>query len=113
VAVARQSPAAGELLGDKEPPAPRERLGSRVREARDRVWELVEERPLTAGAVGLALGLLGGLVLPGSRRENELLGGPRDHLLDEARQRVRKTVARGKRVARTAVAVAKEDVEET
>ncbi len=88
-------------------------LGGRVREARDRVWELIEERPLTAGAVGLALGLLGGLAIPASRHEDELLGGPRDHLLGEARQRVRRTVDRGKRAARSAVDAVKEGIEES
>ncbi len=83
--------------------APREGLGERVREAGGRLRDLVEERPLVAGAVTMALGLLGGLALPATRREHELLGGPRDQLLGEAKQRVRRTVESGKQAVRAAV----------
>ena len=44
----------------------------------------VRENPLALAAVALAVGALVGLLLPVSRRENELLGEVRDNLLDRA-----------------------------
>lgn len=76
--------------------------------ARRGLRELLEERPLLVGTVSLAAGLLAGLVVPGTRREDELLGSTRDRLLDQARQRSRDAIDRGKEVAQGAVAVATE-----
>ena len=68
--------------------------------------QLLEEKPLAAGIVGLTLGLLAGLTVPVSRRENELLGTTRDRLLEEARRKGREALDRGKEAAREAVALA-------
>ena len=68
--------------------------------------QLLEEKPLAAGIVGLTLGLLAGLTVPVSRRENELLGSTRDRLLEEARRKGREALDRGKEAARGAVALA-------
>lgn len=45
---------------------------------------MLEENPLALGASALAAGLVIGLLIPSSRRENELLGEARDSLMDQA-----------------------------
>jgi len=46
----------------------------------------IEEQPLIAGLVTVMLGAIIGLSLPGTRREDELLGSTRDHLAEQARE---------------------------
>lgn len=58
---------------------------------------LIEERPLVAGAIGMAIGAAVGSVLPGSAVEDRLFGQERDRLLslaDEMLQHERQRVAR-------------------
>lgn len=74
--------------------------------------DLVDERPLAVGAASLAIGLLAGLVLPATRREDELLGDARDELLESARDAGREALDRGREVAATAVERVKESVRE-
>jgi ElaB/YqjD/DUF883 family membrane-anchored ribosome-binding protein len=73
---------------------------------------LVEERPLAAGAASLAVGLLAGLALPATRREDELLGDTRDELFDSAREAGQEALDRSREVARDAVERVKESVRE-
>jgi ElaB/YqjD/DUF883 family membrane-anchored ribosome-binding protein len=74
--------------------------------------DLVEERPLVVVAASLAVGLLVGLALPATRREDELLGDARDELLESARDTGREALDRGREVAATAVERVKESVRE-
>ncbi|MDO6590353.1 hypothetical protein DS901_11385 [Loktanella sp. D2R18] len=46
----------------------------------------MQEQPLAVGAVALGFGLLVGTMLPGTRREDDLLGARRDALMDDARK---------------------------
>ena len=48
--------------------------------------KLREENPLALGACALAAGLAIGLLLPSTRREDELMGEHRDSLLDQAKR---------------------------
>jgi len=88
------------------------RLERPARRARRRIVGLVDERALATGAASLALGLLAGLALPATRREDELLGETRDELLESAREAGQEAIAKGKQVAREAVERVKESVRE-
>jgi hypothetical protein len=72
----------------------------------------IAERPLAVGAAALAIGLLAGVALPATRREDELLGDGRDDLLDSAREAGRDALEQGKEVALNAVERVKESVRE-
>src|ERR1700688_700420 len=72
----------------------------------------IEERPLAVGVAALAIGLLAGIALPATRREDQLLGDARDDLLDSAREAGRDAIEQGKEVARSAVERVKESVRE-
>ena len=72
----------------------------------------IEERPLAVGVAALAIGMLAGVALPATRREDRLLGDARDDLLDSAREAGRDALEKGKEVARSAVERVKESVRE-
>ena len=74
--------------------------------------KLIEKRPLAAAAASLAAGLLAGLALPASRREDELLGDTRDELLESARDAGRDALALGKEAARGAARRVQQSVRE-
>ncbi len=57
---------------------------NQARRAEVRATETMHENPLAVGAVALAVGAVVGLALPRTRREDELMGGLRDHLLEQA-----------------------------
>lgn len=88
------------------------RVRGGARRAGNGLRELVEERPLVVVAASLAVGLLVGLALPATRREDELLGDARDELLESARDAGREALDRGREVAATAVERVKESVRE-
>jgi ElaB/YqjD/DUF883 family membrane-anchored ribosome-binding protein len=70
----------------------------------------IEERPLAVGVAALAIGLLAGVAMPATRREDELLGDARDELLDSAREAGRDALEKGREVARSAVERVRESV---
>ena len=80
--------------------------------ARRRIVGAIRERPLAAGAAALAAGLLAGLVLPATSREDELIGDTRDDLLATAREAGRDALAKGREVALDAVGQVRESVRE-
>ncbi|WP_114395117.1 hypothetical protein [Oleisolibacter albus] len=74
----------------------------RASEATDSFWDMVEDHPLMAGIMGLALGAAIGATLPSTRTEDEWLGAYRDRLLDEAWHQGQDTLDRASAVARDA-----------
>lgn len=58
-------------------------------DARQRASQSYDESPLTGALIGVAAGALIGLLLPRTRRENELLGETRDRLADAAKSAAR------------------------
>jgi hypothetical protein len=72
----------------------------------------IEERPLAVGVAALAIGMLAGVALPATRREDRLLGDARDDLLDSAREAGRDALEMGREVARSTVERVKESVRE-
>lgn len=82
-----------------------------ARRAQTGFWEMMEENPLAVGVATLALGVLAGLSLPSTRREDELLGETRDRLVDRLEEVGREALDKGKQVAGTAVDTLKEEAE--
>lgn len=66
----------------------------RARRARRTFVETMNENPLAVGVAALAAGALVGLVLPGTEKEDELMGPQRDRLLHEARMTAEETAER-------------------
>jgi len=90
-------------------------LGQRTREgarqARTGLWQMLEERPLSVGAATLALGVIAGLSIPSTHKENELMGESRDRLLEKAKEAGEEAVDKGKHVAQAAVDTLKQEAE--
>lgn len=72
---------------------------------------ILDANPLALGLVALAIGALIGLLLPETRKENELMGTKRDELLDQGRQVVEDLTHRVEAVAGTAKDAAQEALE--
>jgi ElaB/YqjD/DUF883 family membrane-anchored ribosome-binding protein len=92
------------------------RVGQQARHTAEKAGSefdrLLREQPLVVGLGAMAVGVLAGLLLPATRREDEVLGEVRDRKLDRARSAARETLDKGKQVARTAVESAKQTVKE-
>lgn len=78
-------------------------------------WQTMEENPLVIGAAAAAAGALVGLALPGTEKENELMGETRDRLVREASATAEETMHKAQsvaeRAAQTAVEEAKREAE--
>ena len=72
-------------------------------------WQSLEENPLLVGAVTLALGVIVGLAVPSTEKEDELLGETRDRLLDEVKEAGQEVLEKGKHVAEAVADRAKEE----
>lgn len=64
----------------------RDRAAGRAKRAGRGLTDFIESQPLVAGLVTAAIGALVGIALPGTRREDELMGGARDNLASQARE---------------------------
>lgn len=88
-------------------------VGDRARyqahQARIGFWQMMEESPLSVGVAAIALGVIAGLSIPATRREDELLGETRDRLLDDVKEAGLGALEKGKQVASTAVETLKEE----
>ncbi len=82
-----------------------------ARQAQTGFWQMMEENPMAVGIATLALGVLAGLSLPSTRKEDELLGETRDKLVDRMEEVGREALDKGKQVAGTAVDTLKEEAE--
>jgi hypothetical protein len=89
----------------------RERARYRARQARVGFWETMEERPLALGAAAIALGVVAGLMIPSTRKEDELMGETRDRLMERAKEVGGEALEKGKQVATVAVDTLKEEAE--
>jgi hypothetical protein len=90
-------------------------LGGQARQGAQDVrvgfWQTVEEQPLVVGVATLAAGLIAGLLLPATPRENELMGKARDTLLDEVKGLGAEALKTGQRVASAAADSLKQSVD--
>jgi len=69
----------------------------------------LEENPLMLGAMALCLGAAVGLMLPGTYREDRLMGPARDQLVERAQETAEDLAARAQMVAEEAMDTAKEE----
>jgi len=74
----------------------------RAREYSESFWDMVDDHPLVAGVMGLALGAAIGATIPASRTEEEWLGDIGEQLLEQGREYGSDAVERVSEVARTA-----------
>jgi ElaB/YqjD/DUF883 family membrane-anchored ribosome-binding protein len=77
-----------------------------TRQARGNAERLTRENPLAAAGAAAALGLIVGLVLPETDRENRLMGEARDSVVDRAKDAARSAADRVQDAAQQAQRVA-------
>jgi len=80
--------------------------------SRDTFSRAADEQPLAIGLGFLAVGLIAGILLPSTRKEDEFVGPARDRLVNRTREVAEDAVNRGKHVAQTAVETAKQQARE-
>ena len=90
----------------------KERTRLRVRDAKIGFWQTLDQKPLVVGAAAIAVGLVAGLLIPNTERENEMLGDTRDEMLRRAQEKGREVVTKGKHVAQVAVETLKTEARE-
>ena len=90
----------------------KQRAHVQVRDAKIGFWQTLDEKPLVVGAAAIAVGLVAGLLIPNTERENEMLGETRDEMLRRAQEKGREVVTKGKHVAQAAVETLKTEVRE-
>lgn len=76
------------------------------------IWDLVDEHPLVAGVMGLALGAGLGAAIPSSRYEDRWIGDYSDEAYEHAKQAAQDALDRGTRVAQSAYGAARGDIED-
>ncbi|WP_323766146.1 DUF3618 domain-containing protein [Marinovum sp.] len=79
---------------------------------RDATAEFIEEQPLVAGAIALAVGAALAGALPRTKREDELMGQTRDELFDEAERIFHEEREKAERVAKAAMSEAESIAQE-
>lgn len=84
----------------------------RMHSATGRFWDMVDDHPLVAGVMGVALGAALGASIPSTRYENRWMGDYADEATHRAKQLAQEAVDRGARAARAAVEAAKEEAGE-
>jgi hypothetical protein len=82
-----------------------------VREAQTGFWRTLEDQPLVVGAATLAAGLLVGLLLPSTPREDELMGTTRDLLVNQVKGLGQEALQKGQQVVAAAADTLKQGVE--
>lgn len=87
----------------------RRQAKTQVRRARVGFWQTMEENPLLVGAATLALGVIAGLALPSTDKEDELLGETRDHLFEEVKEAGQQVLDKSKHVAEAMADKVKEE----
>lgn len=63
-----------------------EKLEAEAERAARKARTFAHEQPLAVGALALGVGALVGALIPGTRREDEIMGARRDALMNEAQQ---------------------------
>lgn len=87
-------------------------LRERVSGVSSSLWEMVEDHPVVAGAMGVALGAAIGAALPSTQYENRWVGDYADEATERAKALAMEALDRGTRAAQAAVEAAKEEVSE-
>jgi hypothetical protein len=92
--------------------AMREKAGQWKEGAQRKFGETSEAHPLPMGLGFLALGILAGLAVSGTRKEDEWLGSMSQSAKERAKSKGREMVERGRHVASAAVSAAKQEAAE-
>jgi len=83
-------------------------VGDQVKHGMQSAREFVEERPLTVGIGALALGLIAGLLIPRTQREDRIMGEQSEQFMQRGREIGEDVMERGKHVAEEAMEAATE-----
>jgi len=75
-------------------------------------WDLVEDHPLVAGVMGVALGAALGASIPGTRYEERWVGDYASQVTGAAKEAAQDAIERGTRAAQAAAEAAREHVAE-
>ncbi|AWK89190.1 hypothetical protein [Azospirillum thermophilum] len=73
-------------------------------------WDMVDDHPLVAGVMGVALGAAVAASLPSTRYENRWVGDYADQATERAKEAAMEALDRGTRVAQAAVSTAREEM---
>jgi ElaB/YqjD/DUF883 family membrane-anchored ribosome-binding protein len=87
------------------------RAQQRAIQAKGKLYEVREHHPLSMVGAAFAVGALFGLLVPETRKEQELMGETRDELVERAQEYGRETMEKVERVAEEAKRAAKEEAE--
>ena len=66
---------------------------TQVSQASSNVGDWMQSNPLIVGAAVMGVGIVAGLLLPGTPQENQLMGAKRDELVTQTEQTVRQTIS--------------------
>ncbi|HEX8949936.1 MAG TPA: DUF3618 domain-containing protein [Dissulfurispiraceae bacterium] len=83
----------------------------RAQQAQGWFQDMLENRPLMAGALVLAIGALVGFSLPETSKEEEFMGEARDTLVGKAKEVAQETMQKAQRVAEKVQHTAKEEAQ--
>lgn len=98
---------AAEHLSDRVG-AMRRQASSYSREWAANCQTMIEERPLAVGAMALGLGAAVGMLVPGTYRENRIMGEARDQLVGKVQDKAEDLASRAQIVAEGAIDTAKQ-----
>jgi hypothetical protein len=90
----------------------RQAAHQQVKRARIGFWQTMDQQPLVVGGIALALGAAAALLVPTTEKEAELMGEPRERLLERAGEAGRQVLEKGKHVVRAAADVLREEARE-
>ncbi len=80
-----------------------------VRRASDGFQRVLQENPLTVGALAVGVGAAIGLAIPETSKEHEVMGQARDNLVESAQETVQETQQKVQQVAEEARSAAKDE----
>jgi ElaB/YqjD/DUF883 family membrane-anchored ribosome-binding protein len=86
--------------------------GAQVKHGARRTKGMAEENPLGLVIGALAVGFVGGLLIPSTRVEDEKIGPMADQVKEKAKETGQEAMDRGKEAARQAADTAKETVQQ-
>ena len=84
-------------------------LADGYRASTEKFTQAADEYPLAIGAAFAALGVLVGLALPRTRKEDELMGEQSDHLVDAAKEKGEQLLETGKAIGERVMEAAKNE----
>ncbi len=87
-------------------------MGRQIGHVTTSFWDLVEEHPLVAGVMGVALGAALGASIPATRHEERWVGEYADQVTGMAKEAAQDAIERGTRAAQAAAEAAREHVAE-